>query len=467
MSYLFKNKYLFGVLLTITFLTACSDADPCESVICRNGGVCVDGTCDCPNGFSGVNCETTDEPETLRLQTAFGSTSTLSVVTQGIFAIWWDPKFDHTADAPILFGMLEDIREDCLTNLDMQDPPNPPSGFYCNVYIHHGAEDLLPDGWSNGLGTDEFGQPFLTLPAGLHLDLSNVLHEGFHVFQYSSNSPGFVYAGDSQWYTESAAEWYASINNPDSDRTFLQSIAKSANPQLALWHSFNNRAPGDPIDWLYEVQQYGLQSYFFFLTNERGVDPSVFSSGFYGGVTQLPQEYMYEQIGGDLLRDYFADWAAHNAGGFDYLTPAQIAVGANELAGFANANPQYVHTLALELTDAGTTTTFSPAVGYKPRGWSYNVIKINNSQAATYALDFAGDATGSEGAAAHFEARLVTINDKGNITYDTVTMSDATNGSITKTLAATDTEMYLVIAAVAEHWIGNQTYDYDLDISRQ
>jgi len=363
----------------------------------------------------------------------------LSVVTEGIFAIWWDPRFDHTTDAPILFEILEDIREDCLNNLSMQDPPNPAAGYYYNVYIHHGADDLLPDEWGNGQGTDQFGQPFLALPAGLHLDLSNVLHEGFHVFQYSSDSPGFVYDGDSQWYTESAAEWYASINNPGADRTFIQSIAKSANPQLALWHSFNNRAPGDPIDWLYEVQQYGLQSYFFFLTNVSGVDPSVFSSGFYGGVRQLPQEYMYEQIGG---------------------------VGRNELDHFANANPQYLHPLALELTDQGTNTAFSPPVGFKPRGWSYNVIKINNTQAATYTFQLAGDTVGSEGAAAHFEARLVTISNNGT-TYDTVTMTDTNNGSITKTLTATDSEMYLVIAAVAEHWTGNQTYDYNLDITRQ
>lgn len=31
--------------------------DPCDNVGCLNGGVCVDGSCVCPNGYEGPNCE--------------------------------------------------------------------------------------------------------------------------------------------------------------------------------------------------------------------------------------------------------------------------------------------------------------------------------------------------------------------------------------------------------------------------
>ncbi|MFT6806940.1 MAG: hypothetical protein ACJA01_000158 [Saprospiraceae bacterium] len=403
---------------------------------------------------------------TLKLRTEYGSISTLTVVTQGIFAIWWDPAFDHAADAHILFQRLSDMREDCLNNLNMQDPPNPAAGYFYNIYIHHGANDQFPAGWGNGQGTDMFAQPFLTLPTDIVLDFTNTLHEGFHVFQYSSNSPGFAYAGDSQWYTESAAQWYASIKNPTDDYLFRESAAKAQNPQLALWHSFSNSAPGDPIDWLYEVQQYGLQSYFFFLSNTKGVNPSTFAEGFYNNTTISPQEFLYHEIGGTLLRGYFTDWAAHNTGGFDYLTPIQVAISLNEIVPFANANPQYLHPFALELTDQGTNSTFSPQVGFKPRGWGYNVIKINNSQAATYTFNLNGDSNGSEGAVSHFEARLV-IKSSNENAYDSVTMTNATDGSITKTLTVNDTELYLVIAAVPEHWSSNQTYSYSLDITKQ
>lgn len=31
--------------------------DNCTDVLCQNGGVCVDATCACANGYEGVNCE--------------------------------------------------------------------------------------------------------------------------------------------------------------------------------------------------------------------------------------------------------------------------------------------------------------------------------------------------------------------------------------------------------------------------
>ena len=33
--------------------------DPCATVNCENGGTCVSGVCDCPEGYSGNFCELT------------------------------------------------------------------------------------------------------------------------------------------------------------------------------------------------------------------------------------------------------------------------------------------------------------------------------------------------------------------------------------------------------------------------
>lgn len=52
--------YATTLLLIIGTVTSCTNnkpEDPCLAKICKNGGSCVMGTCDCPNGFSGDSCE--------------------------------------------------------------------------------------------------------------------------------------------------------------------------------------------------------------------------------------------------------------------------------------------------------------------------------------------------------------------------------------------------------------------------
>ena len=166
--------------------------------------------------------------ESCSLQTNWGSVDSLSVVTENIFAVWWDPIFDHADDIPYILEKLIFIRNDCLENLGMSDPPNPANGFFYNVYIHHdqndGDQDLFPNGWAYGQGTDPFGFPFLTVPHG-GIYSKTLYHEGFHIFQYDSNSPGFAYSGDTQWYIESSAQWYMATYFPNDIGTYVEAGA--------------------------------------------------------------------------------------------------------------------------------------------------------------------------------------------------------------------------------------------------
>ena len=52
------------VLLILFFNSSCNNdpIDPCEGITCLNGGVCDDGTCHCPDGYYGTNCETKIDP---------------------------------------------------------------------------------------------------------------------------------------------------------------------------------------------------------------------------------------------------------------------------------------------------------------------------------------------------------------------------------------------------------------------
>ncbi|UTW64499.1 hypothetical protein KFE98_10285 [bacterium SCSIO 12741] len=51
-----------GMAMTsiVLFFSSCN-TDPCLDKMCSNGGVCVEGTCQCETGFSGENCEIEDK----------------------------------------------------------------------------------------------------------------------------------------------------------------------------------------------------------------------------------------------------------------------------------------------------------------------------------------------------------------------------------------------------------------------
>lgn len=49
----FKQLIIFVLFLLFNY--SCSDE--CEGVVCQNGGVCILGNCDCPDGFYGEFCE--------------------------------------------------------------------------------------------------------------------------------------------------------------------------------------------------------------------------------------------------------------------------------------------------------------------------------------------------------------------------------------------------------------------------
>ena len=83
----------------------------------------------------------------------------------------------------------------------------------------------------------------------------------------------------------------------------MEAGAIIANPQLALWHSFNNQAPEDPASdagrpgWMFGVRQYGMHTLLWFLTNFKGVDRAIITDGFYANTELSPQEYIFTNVG--------------------------------------------------------------------------------------------------------------------------------------------------------------------------
>lgn len=63
MKSLMKHFVLIAMAITLLILNGCKD--PCKDVACLNGGACADGTCVCPEGYGGPNCESTVSPCTV------------------------------------------------------------------------------------------------------------------------------------------------------------------------------------------------------------------------------------------------------------------------------------------------------------------------------------------------------------------------------------------------------------------
>jgi len=52
-----KSLALLTLFFSVLLFQSC-ESEPCENVTCLNDGICLDGTCDCPTGYSDSECGT-------------------------------------------------------------------------------------------------------------------------------------------------------------------------------------------------------------------------------------------------------------------------------------------------------------------------------------------------------------------------------------------------------------------------
>ncbi len=398
----------------------------------------------------------------LTIKTEFCDTRRCEHLIDGVFIAWWDRKYDHRDDARAALKELNAVRTQALNDYKMQDPPNVGRGNYVNIYIHHPREDVFPDGWGNGVGTDKFKNPFMTLPYGAHTDKINLSHEGFHIFQYSGRLP---YGGDTGWFIEAAASWNAAVRYPGHPWNFPGAYSFVNHPQLQMWHSefFN----AEVKNWGRGMHQYSMNMFLFYLTEHKGVPRFVVGNSSYAGITTSPQHYLYTKLGANKLREHWLDFASEVTLDLAFLTPEQrsIAKGeyAREMRNYPNDRQQYVAVLEDRGTNAGN---IRPDRNHAPRGWGYNVIRINNKSDAIYTFHIDGDDQGDDETPAIFRARVLKST-PGKDRYTDVPLRNHRDGLVSVRATKRDRQLYLIVAAMPEHFEGSQRYYYSVRVEKK
>jgi Family of unknown function (DUF6055) len=397
------------------------------------------------------------------IKSAHGNLFQCDTMSRGIFIVWWDNNFNYSAKADLMLDSMLAFRNTCLKNLGMQDPLNAQDGHYCNIYIHTPGDTTdfftanYPD-FGNGVGGDSNGYPFMTLPIFV-LDANytgtalgrwiNLAHETFHIFQTHGMwdiTPGIYNTNDGGWFVEASANWFAYKRYSTYIRGHVEADILVRTPHVPLWLGWSNLPNYYPNNWQRQVHQYALSTYLFYLTDVAGITDSNLVSIFYSGTNLTPQEYLYNQIGGEQLRNHFIDCAAHMTNGFDFILPTQYAGAKNEWNIYADPldNNQFIKTYL----NTGSNGWFKPADSLTTNAWSFNTYKLINTNTKSYTFDVNADAKGTYGDSSYFQGKVLVQNSITGSSFYNLVMNNNQQGSLTLTLTANDTAAYFIIASM-------------------
>lgn len=413
------------------------------------------------------NSDDNNNESQYKIKDVFSDLNKTTYFAKDIFVVWWDNKTNRLDEADTLLDEMIILKDIILNDYCLQLPQSIIDGYFINIYLHADGGFYDSYGWGNGVGTDSNWYPYLTLPYWIITDKLNTSHETFHLFQHNLNSSGFRYEGDKQWYTEATANWFAYKQNPSAPRTFVTSEILARVPHVPIWTGWFNRPNSFPQNWQRENHQYALGQFLFYLTEEVGLSNCQLTNGYYANTTLNPQEYLYNNLGGNNLRNYFFQWAASVVNDFDFnfMIQYQKNTALQEWNTYADIFDDNEY---LEVFNSIQLDWYRPSETKVTNAWSFNTYKFLNSSNRNYTLEFNGDINGSYGTNSFFKGKVIVRNQNGTIKKYDLEMTNDYQGSLSLNLENSDIEVFLIVVSMPEVFEDNnseyQTFSYEFRI---
>ncbi|MFT5103528.1 MAG: hypothetical protein ACI86C_001184, partial [Candidatus Latescibacterota bacterium] len=203
----------------------------------------------------------------------------------------------------------------------------------------------------------------------------------------------------------------------------------------------------------------------YYMSEETTIPDEIVTNGLYAGTDDLPQEYFYNQLGGEVFREIFLDWAAHMTNYFDFLPANQIS--RFELEWDNYADPADDNEFIAVYTNEGSDGWVQPANEKMTTGWSYNTYKLNNSENENYVFEVQGAPTGTLGSDSFFQSQVVVVHSNTGSSFYDLTFENDQNGALGVSLTEDDTAVYFVIASMPNHFTDvDQRFPYEMRIGK-
>jgi hypothetical protein len=397
------------------------------------------------------------------------------------FCVWWDKRFDHAENSADTLKWAEKVFGMCVDN-GMRTPVGS-SEYYINIYLHHlsrdgGGDDVLPEDFGQGVGT-EYGMPFYSAPYPKDRIVPNpkkpygdLIHEVFHICQYNRRNYSYE-VPTSAWYIEATASWiqfkllpYDDVIYPDWYQGFYAAETLNMQPQLSMWGGISE-IDGTWKSWSYGVHRYGMHIMLTYLDRIGYLSDRYIYESFNSDVSSgKPQRDIYDMVFNftEVYRKF-----ALNMVSLDFLTPKERD-GFKQLSNWWDENIERLdgtgdfkndfNRYVAVLKDSGTQGYISPAE--KNQAWSWTVIKIENTAAASYEIKFDGDLVGNNGTKSDFY--VGTFMEGVAQRYGEIPLNNQKGSGAVS--VPKNTTAYVVVVNTPYSFEGSEAFNYKIKIER-